>query len=88
MSPSKLIYPNGVTRDVHCSPHVGLDNCHALQFEFKKNENGSEGSCIVWRDGLKNVKPIEDKRLSELRPRDEVMAFGRRTTLVSVLVYR
>jgi|GEM_PF-3966052 len=41
--------PNGVTRDPHCSPYVGLENCHALQFEFA-NEDGSESSCIVWRD--------------------------------------
>ena len=79
--------PNGVTRDVHCSPSVGLDDCHALQFEFA-NDDGGEASCIVWRDGVKNIKPIEDKRLSELRPGDEVMAFGRRTTLTAVLIYR
>ena len=69
-------------------PNVDLTNCHALQFECLR-EDGSEGSLIVWRDGLRGIKPIErGKRLSELRPDDPALAFDRPVTLTAVIVYR
>ena len=79
--------PPGVTRDRHASPKVTLETCHALKFSFRKAD-GNTSELIVWRDGPKNLRPADGKKLSDLRPGDEAEAFDKPVTIVAVAVYR
>lgn len=80
--------PAGVTRNSDCTSTVTLENCHALYFEYQR-EDGSCGLVIAWRWPRPNIWPIEvGKRLRDLRPGDAVMAFGCPATLTRVEVYR
>ena len=79
-----LPLPRGVTRDRHCRPNVDLHNCSALQLYF---ESGT--SVIVWNDGPRCVKPVEElKRVRDLRPGDNVICFDVCERLAEVEVYR
>jgi len=81
--------PPGVTRDRYCSHVITLEDCDALQFEFT-HEDGRDGSAIVWKHlRQRRLRPVQKgKRLTELRPGDEVVAFGKRAKVTAVIVYR
>ena len=82
---SKL--PPGVTRSKDINQNATLDNCFAVKFELEAEDQG-RSSLIVWRDGPKNIRPLEKTRLRDLRPDDYVQSFGKRIRVLSVEIYR
>lgn len=69
-----------------CNPGQTLETAHALHFQFAPPQPWR--SVIVWRDRPKLVRPVEHKRLRDLRPGDEVIFQGQRETIYAVEVYR
>ena len=69
-----------------CNPTQTLDTAHALQIQLAPSEPWR--SVIVWRDGVKPLKPVQKKRLRDLRPGDAVIYQGRQETIQAVEVYR
>jgi len=69
-----------------CTPTQTLENAYALQFQLAPPEPWR--SLIVWRDGPKPFKPVEKRRLRDLRPGDTVIYQGRRETICAVEIYR
>jgi hypothetical protein len=79
--------PPGVTRSKDISQDATLDNCFAVKFDLEA-ENEGISSLIVWRDGPKNIRPVDNKRLRDLRPGDYVQSFGKRKRVLDVEIYR
>ncbi len=79
--------PPGVTRSKDISQDATLDNCFAVKFDLEA-ENEGISSLIVWRDGRKNIRPVDNKRLRDLRPGDYVESFGKRKRVLAVEIYR
>ena len=81
--------PDGVTRSKDIANDVTLDNCHAIQLHFDPQGDATASSLIVWRDGPKHTRPLdENKRLRDLRPGDAVVFKGRTLTICQVEIYR
>jgi hypothetical protein len=79
--------PPGVTRSKEISQDATLDDCFAMKFELEAEDKGTS-SLIVWRDGRKNIRPVDNKRLRDLRPGDYVQSFGSRKRVLEVEIYR
>ncbi len=79
--------PPGVTRSKEISQDATLDNCFAVKFDLEAEDKGIS-SLIVWRDGPKNIRPLENKRLRDVRPGDYVQSFGKRKRVLAVEIYR
>ena len=86
MSTNEL--PDGVTRSNETSPDATLDTCFALKFDFEGPNGQGTKSVIVWRDGPKNIRPLEKTRLRDIRPGDYVESFGNRECVEAVEIYR
>jgi hypothetical protein len=80
--------PEGIARSNEASPDATLDNCFALKFDFAGPDAQGTRSVIVWRDGPKNIRPLEKTRLRDVRPGDHVESFGKRECVVAVEIYR
>ncbi len=76
--------PPGVTRSSDIGPHVTLNSAQALCLWFDDLR-----CAIVWKHLPSRVRPLEPgKRLRDLRPGDEVMAFGELETITKVEICR
>jgi hypothetical protein len=80
--------PPGVTRSKDISQDATLDDCFAVKFDLEGAQDNGTSSLIVWRDGPKNIRPIESKRLRDLRPGDYVQSFGKRKRVLAIEIYR
>jgi len=69
-----------------CNPTQTLDTAHALQFQLAPAD--PRRSVIVWRDGVKPLRPVMNRRLRDLRPGDLAIYRGRQETIQAVEVYR
>ena len=81
--------PTGVVRSRDMGSHVTLENCHALQFYLEPKGQATTRSIIVWRKGIKRVRPVEPrKHLRDIRPGDEVICLDKKELVVGVEIYR
>jgi len=73
-----------ISRHPDCSPTATLDSCHALLFTLEGPAGSLPVEVIVWKDRPSLIKPVDEKRLRDLRAGDDVLCDGRLTRVLEV----
>jgi hypothetical protein len=77
-----------ISRHPDCSPTATLESCHALLFRIEPPEGELPHEVIVWRDKPSLIRPVDNKRLRDLRAGDDVLCGDRLTKVLRVEIWR